>query len=324
MQRNVLLVLATLGASVGAFGQVPTHPVQVIDPVLQMPAWSLAIPAGWTADATMMAGTSCVSATTPVYRVLSPDGHAGAYFLPRVDWAWGPAARPGADCLPVQRMLSAREYLTTLIRSRGVGYVGDEPVPELADLRRNVDAQNRQTAGMRRTAGDMARFLVRYAVDGQPVEEWDTVTTSCSDAILAAIGHQYSCSAFATRWFAPLGQLRALLPTFQSIRLTLNPDWMSRWSALTAARIGERSRQQTDALLQQGNLAQAARAREHRSFMASMQHGGDARAEQFHERMFQKQHQSDDFVDYIVGCQRAYSGRNRVSAGADCPNRQTF
>lgn len=326
MLRSVVLSLAiaACATSLEASAQPDMRSVPVVDPVLQMPAWSLALPAGWTADATMMPGTSCSPVTTPVYRATSADGKAGVYFLPRVDWAWGPAARPGADCLPVHEELSARNYLTSLIRSRGVGYVGDEPVPELAELRRNFAAQDRQSGGMRHSTADMARYRVRYEVNGQPVEEMDTVTTICSDAVFAAIGHQYSCSALATRWYAPLGQLQAMLPTMEAMKLTLNPQWMGRWTSLMSARSNDRSRQQTEALLQQGRLAQAARTKEHQAFMTSMERGRDIRNQQFKEHLFQKQHQSDDFVDYIVGCQRAYSGNNRVSVGSNCPNRQTY
>ena len=298
------------------------RPFPITDPVLKMQAWTLMAPANWTVDGTMLPGSSCVGNTTPVYRAFSPDRQAGAYFLPRMDWAWGPGTSASNDCLPWQSKLSAKDFLTYFIRTRKVGLVRELPVPELEEARRNDANLNRPGFAVNT---DMVRDLVRYSVNGRETEEWLTGTVTCIDRAAAAIGEQHNCSVFVTRCFAPLGQLQAMIPTFQAMKMTLNQQWMNAWTAAMQNRINGMYQAQTQALLEQGKLAQAQRMQAHREFMASMQAGRDSRDIQFQDHMYNKQQQNEDFVDYVLDCQRAYSsnGNFRASSG-NCPNRQTW
>lgn len=296
----------------------------IIDPVLQMPAWTLSnIPDGWTAEGTMLPGSSCVSGTSPVVRVTSPDGQAGAYQLPRSDWAWGAGVRSQNDCLPFQGPLSAKEFLDHLARVRGLEIVREEPVPELDGMLRNAENMNRQSQGMMRFRPDLARYLVRYSVKEQAVEEWLTANVSCMDKMVMGLGQQHSCSAFVTRWFAPAGKFRALLPQFQEMRMTLNQPWMDRWQAAMVNHIQTVTQAQTAALLEQGRLAGAQRMQAHRDFTAATQRGYDAHNERARNDLARKTQNKEDYVDYILDCQRAYSGNRRISAG-NCVTRETF
>jgi hypothetical protein len=63
--------------------------------------------------------------------------------------------------------------------------------------------------------------------------------------------------------------------------------------------------------------------RAHQAFMSSMEQSRENRNIRFQIGQYQKQRNNDNFVDYVLDCQRAYSGNNRVSAG-NCPNRQTY
>jgi hypothetical protein len=78
-------------------------------------------------------------------------------------------------------------------------------------------------------------------------------------------------------------------------------------------------------LLEQGNLAQAARMHEHERFMAAQQQSAELRTMRFNEHLNTKQRNTDNFVDYVLDCTRFYNtqGTFRVS-GTSCPNRQTF
>jgi hypothetical protein len=78
---------------------------------------------------------------------------------------------------------------------------------------------------------------------------------------------------------------------------------MQRWEVLKGESIRDRWEAQTRALLQQGY---------------------DAHNEQFREHIYDKQRQSDDFVDHVLDCQRAYYSDGRISLGSNCPNRQTY
>ena len=80
---------------------------------------------------------------------------------------------------------------------------------------------------------------------------------------------------------------------------------------------------ETRTMLAQGELAQAARMREHDAFMSSMQRGADLRNEQFRTGQYEKQRRSDNFVDYVLDCSRYYGTSSRLSVGNNCPDRQT-
>jgi hypothetical protein len=289
-----------------------SRPFAIVDPVLGMTAWTVPVPAGWTAEGTMLPGSSCVTGTSPVFKAVSPDGRSGANLLPRTDWAWGAGVRSADDCLPWHEAVSAKRFLTYLVHIRKVGFVREEPVPELAAAR----SQHGETI-------DMARFLVRYSVDGQVVDEQLFANVTCSGGMVAAMGEQHSCSALVTRWFAPAGKLDAMLPTYRSMRFALDPDWWNAWQAALADRFRRLTATQTARLLNQGRLAQGQRMQAHEAYMASAQHGYDVHNDQFRRGQFQKQSRNDDFVDYVLDCQRAYSGSVRVSVGYNCPNRQT-
>ena len=119
--------------------------------------WTLSVPAGWSAEGSMLPGSSCNGATSPIYRALGPDGYTGAYLLPRTDWAWGAGVPPNGNCLPWHSVVSAKDFLTYLTRIQNVGFVRAEPVPELANFRRQVHG-----------SADMARYRCATRSTGKP------------------------------------------------------------------------------------------------------------------------------------------------------------
>jgi hypothetical protein len=287
------------------------HPYAIVDPVLKQTAWTLQVPSGWNAAGTMMPGSTCNGSTSPIFRAASADGTTGSYLLPRADWTWGGGIRPGKDCLPWAKAVSAKEFLTYQVGIDKVQFVREEPAPKAPAM--TVPGYT----------SDAARFLVRYSVNGRPVDELLGATVSCHAAQMIALGTVHSCSAFVTRWFAPAGKVEGLVPMFTAMHLNLNQQWMSAWTSMTLNAMRQRSAEQTQAMLAQGRLAQAQRDRAHADFMTSFQRGADIRNQQFAAGQYRKQNNNDNYVDYILGCQRAYSGSSRVSA-SNCPNRQTF
>ncbi len=325
MDRLALMRMAV--AALTATGLAPAraggmHSYAVMDPVLEMKAWDLAVPAGWKAEGTMLPGSSCVSSTSPVVRASSPDGLSGLYLLPRTDWAWGTRLPVSDDCRRLPKIDSARDYLNRLVAIRGLEVVREVPVPELDQARRNMQSMNSRAQGGMRFSIDMARSLVRYSVGAQQLEEWLTVTLSCNQVSALGAGQQHSCSAFVARWFAPLGTLQSKIPQFEAMKMTVNPAWMDRWKQAMVARSQALSRQQTGALLEQGRLAQGQRTKQHQDFMAAEQGGRDRRNQRFVEGQYRKAQNKEDYVDYVLDCQRAYSRNMRVSVG-NCPDRET-
>jgi hypothetical protein len=322
--RKLTLTAAALSLGPMLVYARPIIQVPIVDPVLQMTAWEVPIPEGWTLNGTMLPESSCVPATSPTFHVASSEGTYGAYLLPRIDWAWGARVRSSTDCLPLHEALTAKAFLSNLLESRGVKFVRDEPVPELEDMKRNNDSMNAQMGSMRHNTVDAARSLVNYSINGHPVEELVTATVQCFQATIIAVGQQFGCSAFVARWYAPLGKLDAMRPTFLAIKPSLNQSWMARWTRVMRDRINEIGAKQTEVLLQEGRLAQEARTTQQQTFMKSFALQGEARNQTFNEQQYNKQVQSDNFVDHILDCSRLYSEGNRVSVGNNCPNRQTF
>lgn len=305
----VLFVTTFAPAARSQTGGMSTY--AIVDPVLKQTAWTLQVPSGWTADGTMMPGSACNGSTSPIFRATSADGGTGSYLLPRADWTWGGGIRPGKDCLPWAKAVSAKDFLTYQTGVDKVQFVRAEPAPKAPAM--TVPGYT----------SDAARFLVRYSVNAKPVDELLSATVTCHAAQMIGLGTVHSCSAFVTRWFAPAGKVEGLVPTFTAMHLNLNQQWMSAWTSMTLNAMRQRSAEQTQAMLAQGRLAQAQRDRAHADFMASFQRGADIRNQQFAASQYRKQNNNDNEVDYILGCQRAYSGSYRVSAG-NCPNRQTF
>ena len=322
-RRN--LFAATLAFySVHAQPQAAMKEVSIVDPVLQMTAWTVPIPATWSLDGTMLPNSSCIDATSPTFWVRSPDGKYGAYLLPRIDWAWGAGVRSGNDCLPLKQTLSARAFILNMLQTRGLTATSDEKVPELPAMQRDTEAFNQQTRGMRHDTVDAARVLTSYTVDGQAVSEVMTAIVRCFDANIMAVGKQSSCSAFVSRWYAPTDKIDSLRPVFIAIKPALSQPWMDRWTQAMRDQSNALSQQQTSVLLQQGRVAQQARTNQQNSFMEAFKSQADHRNGEVAIQQQNKQVQSDNFVDYVLDCSRIYSGAKRVSVGSNCPNRQTF
>ncbi len=315
MTKKRLLSAALLAA----LAALPVHgsaaamrQYEIVDPVLAMPAWTLDVPAGWSADGTMLPGTSCSGATTPVYKATSPDGRTGAYFLPRVDWAWGAGARAGKDCLPWARPVTAREFLRYQIGIEKAAFISEQPVPPPSAMAYGATL-------------DQARGLVRYTVGSRAYDAIIEATVTCRSGNVAALGEAHLCSGLVRKWFGPSGTVAPNVHMFEAMRLTLNQEWMARWKAAMEEHSIALSRQQTQALLRQGDLAQSARMQQHREYMASAQAAYAVHNANFALGQYRKQNNNDNFVDYVLDCQRYYnaSGTVRISGG-NCPNRQTF
>src|ERR1700722_13698741 len=62
-----------------------TKVVTITDPILNMTAYSLTIPAKWNFDGAVIQGSSCIGLPFAVVRATSPDGLTGVKTLPRLD-----------------------------------------------------------------------------------------------------------------------------------------------------------------------------------------------------------------------------------------------
>src|ERR1035438_8882625 len=176
-----------VSASKAASPSKATKQVSIIDPVLQMEAYSFQIPADWIFEGTMVPGPSCAPVQNAVYRAVSPDGITQTKLLPGVSWQWGRTRQPydttaqkSNDCLEWAKEVPAADFLKYMAGVLQVEYVRDEPVPapEMAQFQEKIRNNNQSFATRTppgqpvfTAKGDRAAAIVRYKINSTPVEE---------------------------------------------------------------------------------------------------------------------------------------------------------
>jgi hypothetical protein len=344
---KIAIALAFIATAPNAFSQVqqPAQPATekhpILDPVLKRNAFYITAPAGWQFDGATIPGTNCQSMPAAVYKTSSPDGLTGVYVLPRFDWAWSTGRMqqqqaPAEGCMPWQQ-ITAKQLLDYLVPILHVAFEREGDPAEIAQIRANLkrrddelNAKSAQNGGMATFSSfsDFDRYVVRYEIDHHQVEEVLQASFTCSDKFFRQMGaHFYQCSAFVKRMRAPFGKLQAAAPLLASVHDEVDMQWNQQWMALWA----QRSRQfidglyqaGTQALLDAGKRAGEARMREHDAFMNSMQQQRDVRNLNFAVGQYNKQHASDNFVDYVLDCTRLSNNVSVSGPHGSCQDRQT-
>ena len=302
--------IANASAPAGA-----TKVVTITDPILNMTAYSLTIPADWNFDGAVIQGSTCIGLPFAVVRATSPDGLTGIKTLPRLDWAWSENASYKAsgtgDCLPYKREMSAAEVMKYMIGVLQVEFVRDEPTPMLADFRSRIESQN--TPAMFAHA-DMAAATVHYNVNKIVIADRINVSVVCNTTTFALLGRQHSCDAYINRSYAPEGKWSE--DTFTPINksLVIDQQWNQRFMAIMVDNIQQSGR----AILQYGEnqqrirtaqynafqQAQAMRQKQHEDFDASLQRGTDMSMARAKQAMNARSGAADDWCDYSLGQQK--------------------
>jgi hypothetical protein len=172
--------------------------VFVHDPVFNMDAFEVFVPAKWHFQGTVVQGTSCVPVPFVVFRATSPDGLTMLEKLPNLDWKWGTSPMIGktqGDCLPLKKAMSAQDMLKYVAGSMGVEYVGDSPVPAdlLAMVQKNNDDARAKYAGRYGMASmkpptqttDLARAIVRFKNGTFTMKGLLSGTVNCTESTIA-------------------------------------------------------------------------------------------------------------------------------------------
>lgn len=257
------LVRAVVALAAPAIASGQARRVEIVDQILQMPAYSMTVPANWIFEGRVMQGTSCAPEPFPVFRLISPDGITEMKMLPRFDWAWSTpviAANPaGADCLPLDRELSTSEFLRHMVGILGVTLV------------REVEP---------------AQLLVRYRINSIPVEEYLHAVVTCredprpsgpDDKPNGKAVHFHSCSAVVWRSRTRAGQLDTLRSNMVAISqsLTIDRQWNERRAhgPPSPTRMGADASRAFEARHDSLVQGQAVQRRQREQFLAVPQHG---------------------------------------------------
>jgi hypothetical protein len=298
-----------------------TKEAVITDPVLNMKAYSITIPANWIFDGAVIPGTSCNDGPFPVFRIISPDGLTGIKQLPRLDWAWSEnpnrPTKAGADCLPYKKEIPASEVLKYMVGVLEVEFVKDEPTPDLAEAQRNAAAHDSPQIS---STVDKARATVRYHINGLVIEERLNVFVSCRT--FKTVG-QHGCSASVARQWAPQGKYTD--DTFKPISRTFAVDqqWTAARTQIVIQKLNDLSEQSMRAIKQMGdeamrrstaqynafNQSQAMHQRQHEQFLASMQRGTDMSMRRAAEISDTNHRIADDWCDYSLDQQKRLDPR---------------
>lgn len=326
MWRSSLLILAMALTAAGA-----TRQVQVVDPTLNMRAYTWSIPSDWFFQGAVMNGTSCMNNPLPVFRMMSPDGIAELKQLPRMDWTWqtggipNAAARGTGDCLPLKRVIPANEFLKYMVGMLGVTFVRDAPPPNAAEYQENLRRTNAQAIPGMKVSGDVARFLVRYNINSIPVDEYLSVTTRCSEnnrrfGVNQVQTTLYACSAWVVRARARQGQLDQMQDMYKAVAksFVIDPQWNQARTQIAIDQIHEQQRRGDEAIRQQGQQiaaasqarheafmqSQAMRQRQHEEFLSTMQRGTNMSMNRTQESMNARSRMAGDWADYALDQQK--------------------
>jgi hypothetical protein len=315
-----------------ALSQTGTVPRGIFEPVFNRNAFYVNLPANWQFEGTILPGPACEVNPLAVFRASSPDGLTGVYQLPRTDWAWSSDPRQAgvaAGCLPLNRMISAHDYLVSLLPILRVNFVKEEdPSVMAAEIKRNLDASNAKAPPNIRHSGDISRFVVRYELNGHPIDEVIEATIGCMDTFYRMMNsHGYKCDAWVTRMRAPAGKFAEAAAIFKGMQPRFDPQWNSMWMAAWAQKMREDMNRlysaQTKSLLAAGEAAGQARMLQHQQFMASFQRQADVRNSNFAQSQVNKQRASDNFVDYILDCTRLSNHVSVSGPNGSCQDRQS-
>ena len=321
---------SSAGASAGAPSALPsdsstrTKVVTINDPILNMTAFTLSIPANWIFQGAVIQGTGCVPGPFAVFRMSSPDGLTGLKILPRLDWVFSenPKAPPLADsgCMDFKKEMPASELLKYMVGVLQVEFVRDEPVPWLADQKKKVAAQN--TPKTTYTI-DTDIATVRYHINKIEIQEQLRVVVSCESFHNGlAFNGMHFCSAAVVREWTPQGKWSAGTFTTIASTLAVDQDWSTKWQAVMNAKIGQQIDAQAEAgrrMIQGGfdasnarmaaqqsafNQAQDMRQRQHEQFLDTMQRGTDLSMKQAAASANANHRAAGDWADYSLDQQK--------------------
>ena len=296
------------------------------DPVLNMTAYRVFVPAKWHFAGRLLQGSSCQPVPYPVFRATSPDGLTVLERLPAMDWKWGNG--PGADakdCLPLKTELTASQFVKYMANMLKADYVADDPYPAsvLAAMNKGsadshaTNAARYQAAGMNAPEEhmDMARGLVQFKNGSFTMKGQISVNIYCTSNHSRQIGNRpiietHGCSANVRYVHAPEAQYAAMIKLLENAGAVQNATWTQAWidenNRQTARNIqtiranGAAAIAQSQASHQQFMQSQATRQRLHEDFLASMQRGTTMSMNRTGQAMNARSTAASNVVDYAL------------------------
>lgn len=333
--KNGLITQADYDAKVAQVADPPAAPapvkaaekmkmktVAIWDPVFNMPAFKMTVPADWTFEGLVLRASACnPNMPSIVYRASSLDGLTGVQKLPRYDWGW--AEDPfltrvmSSQHCEVKQPMKAEEFARAVMLPQARPDASVEATladPGADKFQAQIGKLNEQLAAGAQNgqqpfhqSGDSVQFRLAYSYSGHPVEEWLTVTETAMDQPtprMNGVVHRYQSQATASGMRAPQGQLEGSAKMLAEIRDSIQPipEWqqrqqeaMQRQAAQFSAMLQRNAQASSQMLREQGDRFSQQMAQQHQAFMNGMEQQRQARNQQFQQHIADKERNTAAF-----------------------------
>jgi hypothetical protein len=317
MPRIRFVSAVALAFCVGsAFGQGLTT-VSITDPVFNMKAFTVTIPAGWKVQSTVLPGPECSRIPMPVAKAYAPDGLQEMRLEPAFNWTFHPTNKafhgvPG--CLNLNGPISAAEFLKKyeeMIGGNGLHVIGPMAVGSAYQQRVSQIGNNWSHIGTNsRGSADAAAVRVETVNGTFVIEQRLRVYVACHISNGPIDPNGGACMAQVDVERAPKGKLDALcaLVDAHDLAKAVHDDaYAQRVQQMLAAR----ARQDQIKLTQQEQASSAMLRKQFEDFMATSKRNHEAFMAQqdasFHasmnsaiKNMNARSTNTSDWVDYAL------------------------
>ena len=336
----------------GATSGGGTRTANIVDPTMDNEtAFYVTIPANWKFQGILMQGgvDACDSGFSAVFRATSEDGQSFGEALPQLVWAYGDGPKPKTGCLPLDKPMSAQDFLKYLSITMRVTYIGGAPMPDglAKTVKQWRDSFAQPPAPFYaahnlpppHNTADGAAATVHYTQNGVSMEGRLAVLLYCTETPHPAF-HAGSMNMPATmsgKCTASSGYMRAPENQFAAVqRLWDDPAmggkqnkewgdaWMKRFADQRAAseqHFEQNVRQSNQTYLdnsnrnfqaqQDGYRRQAVVQQQmHNEFMSSMQRGTDMSMQRTADSMNARTTAASDWVDYALDQKTVMNSNN--------------
>jgi hypothetical protein len=312
---------------------------KIIDPALNMKAYDVSVPGGWSYQGTLMQGDSCSSLPSPVWRAYSPDGLSEFRRLPRFDWSWSNAPyapKPKGDCLPLQADVSATQFIAYLGQILHLKPLGEMAEPDFARaFLQNIENDNagiRARVGQSPFRGSAAAGRFEAQNGTFTIEVQIRAGVGCAHQDLPGFAgngklFQETCGAEVRIVRAPKGKLDNLLASVNAHGgFREDPAWTQTLVALMQQQMiadAQRTRQIMAARQVQYQHDQAVRAQQNDQYQAAIQAGYAQHNANEVQNMDARHTPASDWVDYALD-QQTVTGTGGVAVKVSSAYTQTW
>lgn len=295
-------------------------------------AFYVTVPAKWKFQGVLLQGgiATCESYASESYRATSEDGQSFGEIMPQLLWAYGNGPKPKMGCLPLDKAMSAREFLKYLSTTMNLAYAGDAPVPDgLAKVVKEFQDSYAQPVPFYaqhnlpppHNTADGAAALVGYKQNGISMKGRLTVLLTCAEtthpgfhSILAGMASTPAttsgkCSANVGYVTAPESKFASVVQLWDSPAMGAkqNKEWGDAWVKRYAEQ-GNAANQAMIRAVDQRFAAQrqaiehtmAVQQAVHDQFLQTMQEGTDRSMARAAEVANSNHRAAQDMVDYSL------------------------